>query len=91
MDNPFNYGRTTGLKSGILGIPTVATAVNASDALREGVADILQSDKKMTEEDAMRIGRLVPLNNAFGIANAMRALAGALPEDEPYDPRDRQD
>jgi len=81
VDNPLNQGRTTGLESGLKGIPTVATGLAVGTALQQAVKDTF-TDSRMTQADVARWQRLVPLNNTYGVANALKAFTGLFPEEE---------
>lgn len=84
-ENPFSLGRTSGLEAGLMGIPTVDLIVKSQAAIREAGADTFRSDKRMTDEDAARIQRLIPLNNTYLVGNALAAITGLFPDDETDD------
>lgn len=81
-ESPFAYGRTTGLAAGIQGVPTISLLADLERAAHEGVADLAREDKQFTRQDYARWNRLLPLNNTYGVANAMAALSDLFPERE---------
>jgi hypothetical protein len=85
MESPFQYSRTTGLSTGIMGNPTIDLINDLTTGAGELVADPLQKGKVFTKEDAKRLQSLLPLNNTYGVANAMAAITGRLPKKEPDD------
>lgn len=83
--SPFQFSRSSGLAVGIEGVPAIATAIDLQKMLSEGLGDTFQGNKVFTQEDSDRINRLLPLNNTYMVANALKAFAQQFPKHEPND------
>ena len=82
-DEGNNYGqaaRASGLVSGGLkSIPVVDMFGSLLDTLQTGV-DVAKTGRGMTRYEARRLASLFPLQNAFGVSQAINAVTTNLPE-----------
>jgi len=81
-ESPFANARTTGLAANISGVPTVATITNAERTVSAFFGSAALEDRVWTEADQRRLQKLIPLNNTYGIANGLAALADQFPDEQ---------
>lgn len=81
-DKPvFAYGRSTGLNSGVSGIPTLSTA-NSAWSLLALPGTALNPHKSVTEKQVRDASKLLWFQNITGVRNGMNFISKQFPKSE---------
>lgn len=81
VDPLFQYGRTTGLTTGLFGNPTLDLFDTAQRVARNTMRAATDDDYDLSQRNLADIGSLMPFKSAFLFRNMLAALGSTLPED----------